>query len=62
MDPDQRLSRSGLWISQFTQFDAVDPTKLLCKRYSHLPLVNVSARGRLWTRYRSKQTFVCRMT
>src|SRR5205823_11049671 len=35
MDPDQRLSRSGLWIWQFTQFHAVDPIQLPCQRYSH---------------------------
>jgi hypothetical protein len=35
MDPDQRLFRRGLWIWQFTQFDAVDPIQLACQRYSH---------------------------
>jgi hypothetical protein len=33
MDPDQCLSRRGLWIWKFTQFHAVDPIERPCQRY-----------------------------
>ena len=35
MDPDQCLSRRGLWISKVPQFDAVDPIERSCQCYPH---------------------------